>query len=251
MEITLTDYKSLELSLKENIFFYTLSASAAVFTGWLFYDSPFAGAVWLLLTVFVKPRYASNLNRKRKNKLTLQFKDMLYSVSAFVLSGRSLGQAMEASVDFWKGTYGEKDFIIKEIRAMSKRMKEGGERDVELLKDFAMRSGIEDINDFAVACDTCKKTGGDFAKAVSRCADIIGDKLSLEKELNVIASQKRFEGRIVGMAPFAIILFIKLLAPEYLYPLSHTQQGRAVSTIALMAIVIGWLMIERMNDIEF
>lgn len=251
MKRILTDYRSLELSPEEKAVFYGSAAALSAFTGWLFYDDILIGAVFMTLAAAVKPRYAKHLRDKRKSKLMLQFRDMMYSVSAFVSSGRSLSQGMEESIDFWKGTYGEKDLIIKELRNMSKRMREGGERDVELLKDFAERSGLEDIRDFAAVCDTCKKTGGDFARAVSRCADIIGDKLSLERDLYVMASQKRFEGRIVGSAPFVIIFFIKLLSPEYLYPLSGTQTGRAVSTLALLMTVCGWMLIERMNDVEF
>ena len=251
MRHILTDYTALELSPKEKILFYTAAAAVSIFIGWLFYDSPLAGTALMLLTAVIKPRYARSLSHRRKSKLVLQFRDMMYSVSALMSSGRSLGQGLIESADFWKGTYSEKDCIIKELKLMTKRMKEGGERDVDLLKDFAARSGVADIHDFAMVCGICKKTGGDFAKAVSRCADIIGDKISLERELYVLASQKRFESRIVGTAPFVIIFFIKLLSPEYLYPLSHTQAGRAVSTLALMVTGLGWMMIERMNDIEF
>lgn len=251
MKATLTDYRSLELSREEKAAFYAVYTAAAAFAGWLFYDKALAGAAFAVFIPRIRKRYAESLNRRRKNKLILQFRDLMYSVSAFVSSGRSLRQGLEGSIEFWKGTYDERDIIIRELKNMSRRMEEGGERDVDLLKDFAARSGAEDINDFVMVCDTCKKTGGDFAKAAARCADIIGDKISLERELYAMASQKRFEGRIVGGAPFVIIFFIKLLSPEYLYPLSHTQAGCVISTLTLIMTGLGWVMIERMNDIEF
>ena len=92
---------------------------------------------------------------------------------------------------------------------MTKRMTEGKERDVDVLRNFAERSDIRDIKDLVMVCDTCKNTGGNFTAAVNKCADIIGDKISLEKDLKMISSQKMFEGRIVAITPFLIIFFIK------------------------------------------
>ena len=247
----MTDYRSLELSIREKAALYISAFTAFTVTGWLFYDSFSWGIIFVPLIFKVKAMYAEALNKKKKEKLILQFKDLMYSVSSYVSSGRSLGQSLEESIYFWKGTYDERDYIIKELKFMVKRMNESMERDIDLLKNFAERSGLEDIRDFVTACDICKRTGGNFASAVCRCTDIIGDKISLEKELNTAAAQKRFESRVVGIAPFAIIFFIKLTSPEYLYPLSHTQTGRAVSTVALLMIGYGWVIIERMNRIEF
>lgn len=47
---------------------------------------------------------------------------------------------------------------------MTKRMREGGERDVDLLRELAGASDIEDIRDFVMVCDTCKKTEEIFLK---------------------------------------------------------------------------------------
>lgn len=247
----MTDYRSLELSIREKAALYISAFTAFAVTGWLFYDSFSWGTIFVPLIFKVKAMYAEALNKKKKEKLILQFKDLMYSVSSYVSSGRSLGQSLEESIYFWKGTYDERDYIIKELKFMVKRMNESMERDIDLLKNFAERSGLEDIRDFVTVCDICKRTGGNFASAVCRCTDIIGDKISLEKELNKVAAQKRFESRVVGIAPFVIIFFIKLASPEYLYPLSHTQTGRAVSTVALLMIGYGWVIIERMNRIEF
>jgi len=209
------------------------------------------GAVMIFIISLYRQKYAKLINHRKKNKLLIQFRDLMYSLSALISSGRSLSQGLAESVDFWKGTYDDDDFIIKELKNMTKRMREGRERDIELLKDFAERSGVEDIKDFVMVCDTCKKTGGNFSEAICRCADIIGDKISLEKDLKAMAAQKKFEGVIVGAAPFLIIFFIKLLSPEYLEPLSYTKTGRVISTVALLIAGCGWFFIERVNEIEF
>ena len=50
---------------------------------------------------------------------------------------------------------------------------------------------------------------------------------------------------------FFIIFFIKLMSPEYLHPLNYTPEGRMIATMALLMIGTGFLLMERMNEIEF
>lgn len=244
------DYKNSELSDAQNIGFYAASAVFGAVMGWLFYDSLIAGLIPGIMLSSTKTYYKRFLVNRRRSKLLMQFRDLLYSVSSFAAAGRSLGDSLESSIEFWKGTYDENDMIIIELKSMTKRMKEGRERDVDVLRNFADRSGIEDISDLVTVCETCKKTGGDFAKAINKSARIIGDKIALERELAVLISQKRFEGRIVSASPFAIIFFIKCLSPSYLIPLTSTFQGRMIATLALAMIAAGWVLTERMNNFE-
>ena len=106
------------------------------------------------------------------------------------------------------------------------------------------------IEDMVMVCNTCKKSGGNLSLALEQCSNIIGDKIDLERELQVVMSQKKFEGRIVAVAPFALLFLIKLILPEYLSPLTETGSGRLVSTISLVLIVSAWIFIERVNNFE-
>ena len=71
----------------------------------------------------MEKQYGKFASEKKKEVLLEQFKDLLYSMSAAVSTGRSLGQAIEESAEFWQGTYGEKDYIMIEISGMVRKMK--------------------------------------------------------------------------------------------------------------------------------
>lgn len=241
---------NLALSDKEIRIFAAGAACAGMVTGLLFYDSPAAGILLTAAMIFFFPLYKKSLIEKKRGHRLVQFRDLLYSVSSSIAAGRSMGQALEESVDFWKSTYGPEDYIMTELRLMTAQMRAGNEKDIDVLKEFAARSGLEDAADFVAVYESCRITGGNLPAAINRATNIIGDKITLERELKTLMAQKAFESRIVMAAPFAIVLLLKIISPEYLEPMTSTGEGRMVMTFALCLMAGAMVMMERINDIE-
>ena len=245
-----TDYTVLNLKPAEKITFRTAAFITGIAIGWIFYDSIAAGMATGIIICTFENRYSNFLFEKRKKVMIEQFRDILYSISASVATGRSLGQALEESAVFWKGTYDENDIMMVELRQMIREMKESQTSDIEVMADFAERSGLEDVQDFVMVCRTCKSTGADFEKAVYRASVLIEDKMNLERELDTATAQKKFEGRIVMIMPFALLITIKIISPAYLIPLYTLTAGRIISTISLILLTTGAAVMEGVNKID-
>ena len=162
------DYRILKLTAYEKIVFRLSAVGAGILLGWIFYDNLIPGIIIGILLTFSENKYKEFLIAKRKETLLMQFKDLLYSLSSAVSTGRSLGQAIDESINFWRGTYDENDYIIKELKLMSKKMRESNISDIDAFKDFAERSDLDDVRDFMMVCKTCKETGADFTAAIDR-----------------------------------------------------------------------------------
>ncbi len=231
--------------------FSVISLIVSATIGFLYFNSPFMGAAIFLGLFMYYPRYREMKEEKRKRELLLQFKDLLYSISASMVLGRNMKQSLEESIIFWHNIYDEKDMIIKEVREMIREMDETHETDVKVLRNFALRSGLPDIVDFVNVYESCKITGGDMPRAISRATEVIGDKITMEKEMDLALSEKRVEGRIVGLAPFVMTLAMRVLSPEYMSSIYESSFGLTISGLSLGLSVIALLMIERINRIEF
>ena len=233
-----------------------LKFSAAIFlagmvTGYIYFDGLLPGFVIFICLYGLWPAYRESTERKKKQVMMLQFKDLLYSLSSSLSLGRNMSQALEESLEFWKNTYSDRDPIMAEVRRMLKKIRETNAQDAEVLRDFANRWEISDITDFVNVYESLRTTGGDMAGAVSRAASVIGDKITMEKELNTALSEKLSEGRIVGAAPFVMTAAMKFFSPSYMQPVYDTGLGMIVSLISLGLSVASILMIERINRIEF
>lgn len=233
-----------------------LKFSAAAFllgmsAGYIYFDDPLMGIVICLCLYAAYPTYSKNLERKKKQMMMVQFRDLLYSVSASLSLGRNMRQALEESLDFWGNTYDDTAPVIIEVQLMLREMKETNAPDIKVLRDFADRWEISDIVDFVNVYESLRMTGGDMPGAISRAAAVIGDKITMEKELNAALSEKLTEGRIVGAAPFVMTAAMKFMSPGYMRPVYETGAGMAVAVLSLSLSAAAILMIERINRIDF
>lgn len=103
-----------------------------------------------------------------------------------------------------------------------------------ILKDFADRSGIDDIKNFAEVFDTAKRTGGDLIKIIRSTGNIIRDKIEVKREIITMITAKKFESNIMNLIPFGIIVYLRMFSPDFLSPLYHNLFGILFMTVILI-----------------
>ena len=229
--------------------FFAGAPLAGMFLGKLYFDSYLAGAVLSAAFLMLYPYFRKLEEEKARRELLVQFKDLLYSLAASFSVGRNMRQALSESLEFWGNIYGERDPIV--VETMIRGMEEANETDVKVLKEFAERSGLRDVQDFANVYESCKTTGGDMGRAISRATGVIADRIEMDRELRSMMAAKLSEGRIVGLAPVALVLAMRSFAPEYMVPIYTTVRGAMVALVSLGLSAFAILMTERINRVDF
>lgn len=246
----INDYSVYILSQKERTILVVTLITAVAFIGYIFYESMLSLVALPFLYRKIEQMYCNRLAEKRKNQLRLQFKDLLYSLSSSFATGRHLTEGLEEAHTSLGDIYEKNASILMEIKAMLTRIRELGETDLQVLEDFAVRSGVEDIEEFTEVFRACRDTGGDLIQGVNKAATIIGDKIIIETEIKTMVAQKKLEGQIITLMPMGIILFLRMMSPEYLQIMYDTLTGRVLMSVAIGATVLAYFMIERITDIE-
>ena len=149
-----------------------------------------------------------------------------------------------------EGIYGEKSILGNELKRMYKRMDAGNEEDVAVLKEFAERTGSEDIIDFAIIYSTCKTTGASLIDALNKAASVIIDKMTIENEIRAMANRKKNESMILFIMPFLVILFLNIFSPDYISPLYESLVGRLIMTIVVAANVFIYSVMQKITSVE-
>ncbi|MDR1028488.1 MAG: type II secretion system F family protein [Clostridiales Family XIII bacterium] len=244
------DYRYYRLGARECKRYYPIAGGVAVMLGLLFYHNPIIAAPMALLALPCRKYYEQYLAAKRRMALSIQFKDLLASVSSSFSTGRQLPEALTEAADNLRLIYAEDAPIMQEVQYMADRLIRGRESEKAVLYDFSDRSVCEDVADFVDVYFTCLTTGGDTIRAIRRASDQIIDKINIRNEIMTLTAQKKYEARILSGLPPLILLFLQFSSPDYLSPLYGTAAGALVMTLALAVQAAAFCWSAKIADIQ-
>ncbi|WP_246096269.1 type II secretion system F family protein [Paenibacillus sinopodophylli] len=243
----LTHYDQYQLNHRQ--FLLTAAAASLVIYSaiYLFYHSALLSLLVSVLGILA-PRYRrGSLLKQRKERLKLQFKEALFSLTSSLAAGRSIENAFLASLDDLTLLYpNSRTELLIEFQIIRFRL-ENAEPLEYALRNFADRADIDEITQFVDALAACKRSGGDLLEVMKRTAVIIGEKLEIEQEIAVMVAQKRFEGRIMMAVPFVFLAFLSMAAPDYMAPLYGGAGYLLLTAALLLLLVCFWLMAKMMH----
>lgn len=244
------NYDKYILDKRENVKYYMTAGAALLFIGYVFYSNVYISAALVFLSIPLKKLYVKLKIKIRRDVLRQQFRDLLYSLSASVSAGRQMWEAIIESRGNLSLMYSKQEPIMAELEQMGKSIEESRLTDEQLLKDFAYRSGIEEIINFAEVYATCRTTGADVAAMISKASEILMDKMTIDREISTITAQKKAESKIISAMPIIIIIFLNVVSPGYLDNLYHTLLGRFIMTAALMTMGVSYYVMNKIVEVK-
>ena len=89
-----------------------------------------------------------------------------------------------------------------------------------------------------------------MTEIIYETAALIGEKIEVEKEIQVLLSAKRLEHNIMSVIPFAIILYVSIASGGYFDVLYTTSAGRVIMTICLAVYIAAYVSGKRIIEIK-
>lgn len=248
---SLEDYHHYNYESLEWLLYAGIGASTMALIGWVFYRNGLCILIAAFLGLLYPKIKKPGMVEKRQNVLRLQFKDLLYYLGASLSAGKSVEQAFIQVYVTLKNLYpGKKSDIVLETDIILRRL-QMNENIEDILKDFANRSGIEEIHHFADVFSVCKRTGGNLIEVIRTTSQMISERIEIKQEIETGLSGKKQEQRILSLAPIAMILFISSMSGDFMDLLFVTSAGRVVMTICLIMILLGAILSNRIMNIRF
>ena len=139
--------------------------------------------------------------------------------------------------------------ILQECQSMKRQMENHISLEA-LLNDLGERSRMTDIMDFAKVFATAKKSGGDLNAMIANTADVIGQKIELLAEIDVMLTGKKMEQRIMLLIPLFIMGYISLTSPGYFMPLYQNPMGILIMSACLLLYATAYLLSEKIMEIH-
>ncbi|MFT4004463.1 MAG: type II secretion system F family protein [Lacrimispora sp.] len=223
-------------------------AAGGVFS-YIFYRSAAAFLFFIPLGIFFPLMKKKEHKEKRLEQLNLEFKEGILLLSSFLSAGYSVENAFSSSARELAILYGEEGLISKEFRHIESQIRMN--RSVEqALSEFAGRSGLDDVKNFAEVFAAAKRSGGELVSIISHTADVIRDKVQVRQEILTMTASKQFEQKIMNMIPFFIVLYIDMTSPGFFHIMYTTWIGRILMTICMALYVTAFFIAKRIMKIE-
>lgn len=193
------------------------------------------------------PVYKRYLFKKRTQKITLQFRDMLDSLSNSFSAGKNTSMAFVDAYNDMEMAYGAKAIIVSEINIIINGLNNNFTIE-DLLTDMALRCGIDDMSSFAQTFCVCNRLGGNLKRVVCDSRDIINDKIEIEMEIETTISSNKNEMNILSILPFFIILMMKTMGNSAIT--ANTAVNVAVKFIAIGMFIVAYIIGQKITDIK-
>ena len=238
-------YDKYRLSKSERVKYGLAGIGLAALVAYVFYRSAILFFILLIpsLCIIYRKKQKELLERRRE-ELNLQFREMMHAVTAGLQAGYSIENAfIHAHQDICL-LYGETSMMARELSYMTRELRNN--RNLEdLLSEFAVRTQVADIRDFAQVFHIAKRSGGNLPGILKNTADIISDKIEVKREITTMISAKRLEQSIMNVVPFAIILYINFTSPGFFDPLYHNFLGIVIMSVLLAVYMAALFLADR------
>lgn len=260
------NYKVYNFSIKEKILYALIAFIAGAAVGYLFYGrigvdeygnptiithvlniliSCTAGLVSAILFLPIRQK---QLIEKRRKEVLAQFRDMLSGLTTALGTGANVIDSFISVRSDLLVQYDEDAYIFKEMNTIIS----GVENNIsieEMIYDFGVRSGIEDIKDFADVFKITYRKGGNFKDIIRNTYEILGDKIEINQEIETTVASNKLEQKIMVVMPILIVGVIKMLSPDFAANFV-TPSGIVATTVAIVIFIASYFVAKKMLDIK-
>lgn len=242
-------YDRYSLSGREWFTYAVGGTAACAATAFVFYRSIAAFLIFLPLGILYPLIKRKELAVRRKEALRQQFKEAVLILSSSLGAGYSVENAFAASLRELEELYGAEGMITVEFAYISYQLRMN--RTIEtLLAEFAARSGLEEIKNFAEIFAVSKRSRGELVSVVDHTVHVISDRLQVREEILTMTAEKQFEQKIMNLVPYFIVFYIEFSSPGFFSQMYVTAAGRVVMTGCLIVYVTACFLALKILNIE-
>ena len=235
------DYSKYQWSKVSFLITLIKSVTIVMLLSYFFYRSVWALIPLMILGKLYFDKEKQEKIRSAKEELLLQFKECICSVQASMKAGYAVENSFVESRKDMVLLYGEKSAIFQELELIRRGLIINISLEEQLV-DFAARSSLDEIKQFADIFAVAKKSGGDMMQLMDASAMLIDRKIEVRQEIITLLHGKMVEQTVMKVMPFAILSYIGFTYPGYFDMLYHNLTGIVIMTACLgLYLAAYWL----------
>ena len=220
-----------------------LSGFIAAVIGAVVTKKLYAGVLVAIFVVMAEWIYVLLKIDRREAAFTNQLGDCLMMVANAMRAGFSFLQAMELVSKEMEPP------ISEEFRHVMRDISLGASVE-RALDDMDKRVNSPDFSLVVTAVLIQQQVGGDLSHILDTISGTIQDRIRMRREVRTLTAQGRMSGWVLAALPFGLGAFLVLVNPEYMEPLFNERIGQMAIGFAVFMVIVGFLVIQKIVDID-
>ena len=202
--------------------------------------------IGLVIGFFIPRIFVGRAKSKRLKNFNNQLADMLNLMVNGLRAGYSTMQALEAVSKELPAP------ISSEFRRVTQEMQLGipMERSLDNLLE---RIPSEDLDLVITAINVQREVGGNLAEVLDTISFTIRERIRIKGEIKTLTTQVSYSGKFLALMPVILAGVLWLINREYMMEFFSSDPafcGYAILGCSLIMIIVGWIVMEKISDIE-
>jgi tight adherence protein B len=179
----------------------------------------------------------------RLKKFAAQLPDALELVARALRAGHALSAGMHVVAEEMPAPIADEFNRVYEEQNLGISIEEA-------LKNMSERVPNLDLRFFVTSVAIQRQTGGDLAEILDKIGYVIRERFRILGQVKALTAEGRLSGVVLIGLPFALFAFMLNAKPDYVELLWTTELGRKMSTFAIIAQIVGALVIRKIVNIK-
>jgi tight adherence protein B len=216
-----------------------LGATVTVLMRFSIFLAPLNGLVMFVLPFL----WLYNKRRVRLKKFAAQLSDALELVARALRAGHSLAAGMHVVAEEMPSPVADEFGRVFEEQNLGIPIEES-------MKAMCERVPNLDLRFFVTSVGIQRQTGGDLAEILDKIGYVIRERFRILGQVKALTGEGRLSGVVLIALPFALFGFMLNIKPDYVESLWTTELGKKMSIFAVIAQILGALVIRKIVNIK-
>ena len=184
-----------------------------------------------------------NKRRARLKKFASQLPDALELVARALRAGHSLSAGMHVVAEEMPAPIADEFGRVFEEQNLGIPIEDA-------MKAMTDRVPNLDLRFFVTSVSIQRQTGGDLAEILDKIGYVIRERFRILGQVKALTGEGRLSGVVLIALPFGLFGFMLNLKPDYVESLWTTDLGKKMSIFAIIAQIVGALVIRKIVNIK-
>jgi tight adherence protein B len=203
-----------------------------------------AGALAVFVAYMAPRAWMARKTSKRRDRLQLQYIEMVSLVSSAVRSGFALLQALDtAARRVGPPLADDLDRLLTDVRL--------GRPMDECLRDWLARAGDRDLQLIVTAILVQRHSGGNLAEVLDNLGQTMRERIEVRQQIRSVTAYGRLVSRIVSGYPLAIALLLTAMQSHIWGALWTTPAGWALLTACGVLNALAFFVLRKVVQVDY